>query len=184
MKSILIVIMFFYLSASVYGQRMFPKQKSIEINSGLLIKKNSESYFINTGITVFAKKGNYMLYSLEYSKNSVPYKSVKIPIENYIAEAGYSFNILANRTKNFMVNTSISAMGGYEHINQGEEMLYDGAKLLSESSFIYGTGAKLSLETYLSDRIAIIASSRARLLFKTSQNRLMSSLGIGIRINL
>ncbi|WP_435524169.1 conjugal transfer protein TraO [Chryseobacterium indoltheticum] len=51
--------------------------------------------------------------------------------------------------------------GGYEHINQGEEMLYDGAKLLSESSFIYGTGAKLSLETYLSDRIAIIASSKA-----------------------
>lgn len=184
MKSILITIMIFYLSYNVYGQRMIPNQKSIEINSGLFIKKDSESYFINTSLVIFSKKGNYMLYSLEYSKNSVPYKSIKIPVENYTAEVGYSFNILANRTKSFMVNTSLSAMGGYEYINQGEDLLYDGTKLLNESSFIYGMGAKLSLETYLSDHIAIIASTRARLLFKTSQDQLVSSIGIGLRINL
>lgn len=184
MKSILITIMIFYLSYSVYGQRMIPKQKSIEINSGLFIKKDSESYFINTGLVIFSKKGNYMLYSLEYSKTLVPYKSIKIPVENYTAEVGYSFNILANRTKSFMVNTNLSAMGGYEYINQGEDLLYDGAKLLNKSSFIYGMSAKLSLETYLSDHIAIIASTRARLLFKNSQDQLVSSIGIGLRINL
>lgn len=58
MKSILITIMVFYLSCNVYGQRILPKQKSIEINSSLFIKKDSESYFS-------------LLYSLEYNKNLV-----------------------------------------------------------------------------------------------------------------
>lgn len=107
-----------------------------------------------------------------------------IPIDTYIAEAGYSFNLLADRKKNILINFSLSAVVGYENINKGEQFLFDGAMILSESNFVYGAGGKLSVEVYISDRIVLLPHIKTKALWNTSRNLFTPSAGFGIRINL
>lgn len=184
MKSLLTMFIMFFVNTAMHGQRMLPRQKALEINSGLLLKKSSGDYFLNIGLLIFSRKGNYKIYTAEYSRITIPYKATKINIESYTVEVGYSFNLLGNPTKSLMFNTTLSAVGGYEYINTGNELLYDGAKLLDKSSFIYGASTKLNIETYVSDRITVTASGRIKLLFNTSQDHAQISMGIGIRFNL
>lgn len=176
------MLMFSY--SLMKAQRMIPKQKAIEVSSGTLLKKHHENYFVNLGLVVHAKKGNYFLYSLEYSKSINHYKTFNIPIENYLGEIGYSLTLISNRTKSLMINSSISAVGGYEQINKDETYLPDGAILRNESSFIYGASGRLSVEFYLSDRFVLLSYGKARVLWKTSLESLRPSAGLGLRINL
>lgn len=186
MKNLIIAFLVLLVGITATGkaQRMLPSQKGIEINVGLLNDNVSDNYFINAGLIKHSKKGNYMIYSLEYSKNLIPYKTIDIPVENYTAEIGYSFNLIGDRRKSLMLNLTFSALGGYEDVNKGEQLLYDGAKLLNESSLIYGGSGKLSIEMYLSDRIVLTASGKAKLLWNTSLENIRHSAGIGIRFNL
>ncbi|MCY0976839.1 conjugal transfer protein TraO [Chryseobacterium sp. CY350] len=163
---------------------MLPKQKGIEISSGKLLSENSDNFFLNAGLVVHSKKGNYMLYVLEYSKETVPYRTNDIAIETYFAEAGYIFNMIANNKKSLMFNVTLSAVAGYESLNRGERLLNDGSLLINESSFVYGAEGRLSVEYYLSDRFSVIASSRTKLLWNTSRDPLRASTGIGLRVNL
>lgn len=169
---------------AISAQRMLPKQKGIEINVGLLNDNISDNYFINAGLIKYSKKGNYMIYNAEYSKNSISYKTTDIPVENYTAEIGYSFNFIADRRKSFLLNLTFAALGGFEEVNKGEQLLLDGSKLLNESSMIYGGSGKLSIEMYLSDRFVLIASGKTKLLWNTSLERIRPSAGLGIRFNL
>jgi hypothetical protein len=54
------------------------------------------------------------------------------------------------------------AVAGYENINQGKATLYDGATILDKDNFIYGTGARLFFETYLSDRFVLLLQGRTK----------------------
>lgn len=184
MKRSIIIMVLLITSQTISAQRMLPKQKGIEINSGKLFTENLDHYFINAGLIVHSKKGNYMLYALEYSRENIPYQTSEIPVESITAEAAYSFNFIANRGKSLMVNFTLSAVAGYEIINRGDHLLYDGSLLLNDSSLIYGAGGKLSIESYLSDRFTIIVSGRTKVLWNTSRNQIRPSVGIGLRINL
>ena len=180
----LILLAVIFVSISVNAQRMLPHQKGVELNAGPLLKEASETFFINAGLIIHSKKGDYLLFSLEYNREKVKYKSIKIPTDTYFAEVGYSFKVISNRQKSLMFNVTVSAIAGYEDINKDNRILYDGAMLLDESSFIYGAGAKFSIETYLSDHLVLLAFAKTRLLWNTSREQFRPAAGLGIRINL
>jgi hypothetical protein len=69
---------------------------------------------------------------------------------------------LGDARKNITLNFGITGVVGYESINRGETMLYDGAKILSEDNFIYGAGGRLTFETYLSDRFVLVLQGRTK----------------------
>lgn len=179
---ILIAVIFFSISAN--AQRLLPHQKGVELNTGSFLTKGWKSFFINAGLIIHSKKGDYLIFSLEYGLDKVKYKSTKIPIDTYYAEGGYSFMVISNRQKSLMFNLTLSAVAGYEDFNKDNRVLYDGAMLLDESSFIYGAGAKISIETYLSDHLVLLAFAKTRLLWNTSREQFRPSVGLGIRINL
>lgn len=184
MKRIIIIMVLLITNHTVTAQRMLPKQKGIEINSGKLLSENRDNYFVSAGLIVHSKKGNYLLYALEYSREVFPSRISEIPVETITAEAGYSLNLIANRRKSLMVNVILSAVAGYEILNRGERLLDDGSVLMNESSFVYGATGKLNVEIYLSDRFTIVASSRTKILWATSLSQIRPSVGIGLRINL
>ncbi|TXI96238.1 MAG: conjugal transfer protein TraO [Chryseobacterium cucumeris] len=184
MKSLLSLITVFLCFYVVKAQRMLPKQKSIGINTGLLLKKSSGNCFVNTDFIIYSKKGNYSMYSFEYSRQIIPYKTIDVPVENYSLEVGYSFNLISDRTKSFLINSTFSATVGYENINKSETLLYDGAVLLNESSWVYGGSVKLSIETYLSDRIILTGFYKAKIIWNTSLEKIRPGVGLGIRFNL
>ena len=185
MKKILTIIyLLLIFSSSLTAQRMFPNQIGVEFNAGLLQQEISKNYYAGVGMVVHSGKGHYSTYSFEYDRRIIDYKETAIAVETYMGLGGYSFNLISDRSRNFVINISLYAIAGYEKINSGNTALYDGAQLISESSFMYGAGGGLSLETYLSDRWVLIISGRAKVLWNTSGKLLNPSLGISIRFNL
>lgn len=170
--------------AFAQAQRMAPKQKGLEVNIGTLSGENpGRNYYLNIGLTVNGKNGNYQLWALEYTHEYSEYKGIRIPQETYTAEGGYSFFLFGDTRKNITMNAALTGVFGYETINGGEEMLYDGAKILNDDNFIYGAGGRLSFETYLSDRIVFLIQARTKVLWGTSLERFRPSAGLGLRFN-
>lgn len=184
MKKLIILILLVIINGMISAQRLLPRQKGIDITTGKLLFANSDNFFLNTGLVVHSKKGNYMLYALEYARQKVPYNIDQIAIETITAEIGYSFNLVADRKKSLMFNYTLSAVAGYESFNDGDHVLKDGSLLLNESSFIYGAGGRLSMEIYVSDRFVLIASGKTKLLWNSSRDIFRPSVSLGLRINL
>ncbi len=186
MKKYIYTVMFIIVSiTTTQAQRMLSKQKGLELNAGILSKdKLGSDYYINVGMTVNGKKGNYQLWTLEYSHQFHQYKDLRVPQETYTAEGGYSFFLLGDYAKNITLNFGINGVVGYESINRGEKILLDGAKILTEDNFIYGAGGRLSFETYLSDRFVLVIQGRTKILWGTDLKQFRPSAGVGLRFNL
>ncbi len=166
------------------AQRMLPKQKGLEVNAGVLSNdKIGNDYYINMTMTVNGKNGNYQLWALEYAHQYYQYKDLRIPQETYTAEGGYSFFLLGDARKNITFNAAVTGVVGYESINRGEELLFDGAKIISEDNFIYGAGGRLSFETYLSDHFVLVLQGRTKVLWGTDLKQFRPSAGVGLRFN-
>ncbi len=166
------------------AQRMLPKQKGLEVNAGVLSNdKIGNDYYINMTMTVNGKNGNYQLWALEYAHQYYQYKDLRIPQETYTAEGGYSFFLLGDARKNITFNAAITGVVGYESINRGEELLFDGAKIISEDNFIYGAGGRLSFETYLSDHFVLVLQGHTKVLWGTDLKQFRPSAGVGLRFN-
>ncbi|MFH6965226.1 conjugal transfer protein TraO [Flavobacterium plurextorum] len=185
MKKYLFTVMFVLTGITILqAQRMLPKQKGLEINTGTLFSDSPvRNSYLNIGLIINGRNGNYQLWSLEYTHQYSEYKELRIPEETYSIETGYSFCLLGDRNKTISLNTAIIGLIGYETINRGNDVLYDGAKILNKESFIYGAGGKLSLETYLSDHFVFLVHARAKVLWGTSLEQLRSSAGLGLRYN-
>lgn len=165
------------------AQRMLPKQKGVEINAGMLSKEVNDNYYLNLTLTVNGKNGNYWMYGAEYTHQLSTYRDVKIPLETYTGEVGYSLRLLGDARKNISLNAGLTAVAGYETINRSETVLPDGSTILHSDNFVYGTGGRLSLETYLSDRFVLLLQGRARVLWGTDLKQFRPSAGIGLRFN-
>lgn len=185
MKKYIYTVMLVLVGITVaQAQRMLPKQKGIELNAGILSKdKIGNDYYLNIGMTVNGKNGNYQLWVLEYTHQYHDYKNVRIPQETFTAEGGYSLFLLGDARKNITINLGITGVVGYESINRGEPILYDGAKILSEDNFIYGAGGRITFETYLSDRFVLVLQGRTKLFWGTDLEQFRPSAGVGLRFN-
>jgi hypothetical protein len=185
MKKYIYTMMFVFIGITIaQAQRMLPKQKGLEVNAGTLSDDYpGRNYYLNIGMTLNGKNGNYQLWALEYTYHYDAYKNLRLSQETYTAEGGYSFFLLGDTRKNITLNGAITGVLGYESINCGETLLYDGAKILTEDNFIYGAGGRLSFETYLSDRFVLILQGRTKVLWGTDLEQFRPSAGLGLRIN-
>jgi hypothetical protein len=186
MRKILIfkIIMLCSISSVLSAQRMIPKQKAVEINAGTFTETQmNRNFYLNAGLVVYGKKGNYQMYGLEYSKQTAKYKSLLIPIDNYLAEAGYGFHLVGDYKRNVNLYTSVSATVGYETIHNGNSELPDGGLILDQDNFIYGAGGRLSVETYLTDHLIFLIQGKVKVLWNTDLEQFRPSLGFGFRFN-
>lgn len=185
MKKYIYTMMLVFIGITVtQAQRMLPKQKGLEVSTGVLSNdKIGNDYYINIGMTVNGKNGNYQLWALEYTHQYHDYKEIHIPQKTYTAEGGYSFFLLGDTRKNITLNFGITGVVGYESINRGEATLYDGAKILSEDNFIYGASGRLTFETYLSDRFVFVLQGRTKAVWGTDLEQFRPSAGMGLRFN-
>ena len=168
---------------AVQAQRMLPKQKGLEVNAGILSKAASDNYYLNLTLTVNGRGGSYWIWGVEYAHQFSDYRKMQIPLETYTGEVGYSLQLLGDARKTITLNAGVSAVAGYETINQGKALLYDGATLLDKDNFIYGAAGRLSLETYLSDRFVALLQGRVRVFRGTDVKQFRPSAGVGLRYN-
>ncbi|MBL7706774.1 MAG: conjugal transfer protein TraO [Taibaiella sp.] len=185
MKKYICLVMLLFIGITIsQAQRMLPGQKGLEVNAGILsFDKIGSDYFLGITMTLNGKNGNYGLWEVLYSHLYHSYKDINIPVETYTADGGYSIFLLGDNRKNIALNLALTGVVGYERINRGEAVLYDGAKILSEDNWIYGVGGQLRFETYLTNKFVLSLQGRTNAMWGSDLELLRPSAGLGLRFN-
>lgn len=187
----LIITLAFSLSLLFAGQaqaqRYLPGQKGILATGGFvdgftLEKKDGQAFFGGLALSTYTKNGNRWVFGAEYMQKSHEYKDILIPVSQVTAEGGYYLKFLSDRSKTLFFSVGVSAMAGYETVNWGKELLFDGATITTEDNFLYGGAVSFEIETFLSDRFALLINVRERILFGSEINKFHTQIGIGFKV--
>ena len=182
-------IILLLLQTKTYAQRALPGQQSIELTAGTVngFNANTKSmdFAFHAGVffSVYGKSADYWRFGAEYLQKKFPYKNISIPTAQFTGEAGRFFNTLSNRNKTLFCSVGISAMAGYESINWGNKLLFDGATIQNKDVFVYGAAVTFEPQLFLSDRVALLLNVRERML-QNASSKFNTQFGAGIKIQL
>ena len=171
------------------AQRLIPKQRGIEVVGSVpLIKEEKlftgDNFGVGISLSRYLKKENYTFVMAEYEQQNMPYRSYNVKLKDALLQVGYMHPILSDNGKNVLLYGGISALGGYEEINEDQKLLPDGATLLDRSHFVYGSAVHGSVEVFLTDRLLFLVKAQGRLLFGSDIHRFRPALSAGFRFNL
>lgn len=167
------------------AQRCLPGMQGIEVKAamtdGFRMGGNDGGHSFGALLSTYTKNGNKWSLGGEYLLKNSPYNDVKIPVAQFTAEGGYHFNVLSDARKIVFLYAGVSALAGYETVNWGDKVLYDGARFHDSDAFVYGGAVTLDMEVYVADRLALLASLRERCLWGGDTRKLHTQFGIGIK---
>ena len=189
MKKHIFIMMLFALcltSFQAHAQRYLPGMKGLQVTAGMAdgVHWNAGSdfaYHIGAAYSVYTKNANRWVIGGEYLHKKYDYKDMRIPVEQFTAEGGYYLKFLSDPTKTVFLSVGGSALAGYETVNWGDRMLFDGSTLLAKDVFVYGGAITLELEAYLTDRIVLLAGIRERVLWGSSLDLFTTQFGLGVK---
>ncbi len=174
---------------SANAQRLIPKQKGIEVVGSIPLIKGEklfteDSFGVGVSLTRYLKRGNYAFVLAEYEQQNIPYRAYEVKLKDALLQVGYKHPILSDNGKNVFLYGGISALGGYEELNEDKKLLPDGATLLDHSHFVYGGAIHTSVELFLTDNILFVLKAQGRLLFGSDVHHFRPALSAGFRFNL
>lgn len=172
-----------------HAQRLIPKQKGIEVVGSVPLIKGEklfakDNFGVGVSLTRYLKRENYTFVEVEYEQQNMPYRDYGVKLKDALLQVGYMHPILSDNGKNVFLYGGISALGGYEELNEDKKLLPDGATLLDRSRFVYGGAVHGSLEVFLTDRLLFLVKAQGRLLFGSDVHRFRPALSAGLRFNL
>ena len=142
---------------------------------------NDGGYSFGAALSAYTKRGNKWVFGGEYLLKNIPYKDTAIPVAQFTAEGGYFFKLLTDARKIVFVYGGVSALAGYESVNWGKKVLFDGSTLHDRDAFIYGGALTLELSAYVTDKIVLLVNGRQRVLFGGDCGKFHTQVGVGIR---
>ncbi|MFR9577193.1 MAG: conjugal transfer protein TraO [Rikenellaceae bacterium] len=164
------------------AQRYLPKMQGIELRGGVVdgFSDGGNCYF-GVAHSTYTKSQDRWVIGAEYLQKGYDYKDITIPKAQFTVEGGYYLMFLSDPSKTFFVSIGGSALMGYETSNWGKKLLYDGATLRSEDSFISGAAVTLEVESYLTDKIVLLINARERVLWGSSIGHFHTQVGVGLK---
>ena len=171
------------------AQRLIPKQRGIEVVGSVPLIKGEklftgDNFGVGISLPRYLKKENYTFVMAEYEQQNMPYRSYNVKLKDALLQVGYMHPILSDKGKNVLLYGGISALGGYEQLNEDKKLLPDGATQLDRSRFVYGGAVHGSVEVFLTDRLLFLVKAQGRLLFGSDMHRFRPALSAGFRFNL
>ena len=169
------------------AQRCLPKMTGIELKANMADgfhtsdKGNSAGYSFGAALSSYTKGGNKWVFGGEYLQWHSPYKDIRIPVSQFTAEGGYYYKFLSDARKIVFLYIGASALAGYETVNWGDKLLFDGSTLHTRDRFVYGGAVTLDMEIYIADRIALLANVRERCLWGGDTKKFHTQYGLGIK---
>ena len=172
-----------------HAQRLIPKQKGIEVVGSLPLIKGEkllakDNFGVGVSLTRYLKRENYSFVGVEYEQQNMPYRDYGVKLKDALLQVGYMHPVLSDRGKNVFLYSGISALGGYEQLNEDKKLLPDGATLLDRSRFVYGGAVHGSVEVFLTDRLLFLVKAQGRLLFGSDVHPFRPALSAGLRFNI
>ena len=170
------------------AQRLIPKQRGIEVVGSVPLIKGekflaADNFGIGTSLTRYLSRENYTFVMAEYEQQNMPYRSYKVKLKDALLQVGYMHPIFSDNGKNVLLYSGISALGGYEELNEDKKLLPDGATLLDRSRFVYGGAVHGSVEVFLTDRVLFLVKAQGRFLFGTDVHCFRPAVSAGLRFN-
>ena len=171
------------------AQRLIPKQRGIEVVGSVPLIKGEklfkgDNFGVGISLPRYLKKENYTFVMAEYEQQNMPYRSYNVKLKDALLQVGYMHPILSDKGKNVLLYGGISALGGYEQLNEDKKLLPDGATLLDRSHFVYGGAVHGSVEVFLTDRLLFLVKAQGRLLFGSDVHRFRPAFSAGLRFNI
>ena len=170
------------------AQRLIPKQRGIEVIGSVPIIKGEklftgDNFGVGISLTRYLKKENYTFVMAEYELQNMPYRSYNVKLKDALLQVGYMHPVLSDNGKNVFLYGGVSALGGYEQLNEDKKLLPDGATLLDRSRLVYGGAVHGSVEVFLTDRVLFLVKAQGRLLFGSDVHRFRLAVSAGLRFN-
>ena len=186
----LFVVMLALFAGQAHAQRCLPKMRGVRLTAGmadgfyLSSSKNETGYTFGASLATYTKGGHQWVLGAEYLRRYHLYRERRIPVEQFTGEGGFFSGVLSDGSKTFFLSTGISALAGYETVNGGKKLLFDGSTVRNKDGFIYGGAITLQVETYLSDHLVLLLYGRERCLWGGSTERFHTQYGVGLKIML
>lgn len=183
------VMMAMAFAVPSHAQRLVPRQMGIEVVGSIPIIKGEklfakDNFGAGVALTHYFKRANYAFLLAEYEQQTLTYRSYSVPMRDALLQLGYMHPILSDRGKNIFGYLGLSALCGYEELNEDKMLLPDGATLLDRSRFVYGGAIHTSVELFLTDNILLVLKAQGRLLFGSDLHRFRPALSTGFKFNL
>ena len=180
------VVMTFSLPSQ--AQRLIPTQRGVEVVGSVPLIKGEKflaagNFGMGASLTRYLSRENYTFVMAEYEQQNMPYRSYNVKLKDALLQVGYMYLVLSDNSKNVFLYGGISALGGYEQLNEDKKQLPDGATLLDRSLFVYGGAVHGSVEVFLTDRVLFLVKAQGRFLFGTDVHRSRPSVSAGLRFN-
>ena len=174
---------------SANAQRLIPKQQGIEVIASVPLIKgekvfSKEHWGAGVSLTKYLKRASYAFLLAEYEEQRLAYRDYDVPMRDVLLQLGYMHPLLSDRGKNIFAYLGLSALGGYEELNEEKSLLPDGATLLDRSRLVYGGAVHSSVEYFLSDRLLLVLKAQGRVLLGSDLHRFSPALALGLRLNL
>ena len=175
-------------SLSSQAQRLIPKQRGVEVVGGVPLIKGekflaADNFGMGVSLTRYLGRENYTFVMAEYEQQNMPYRDYAVKLKDALLQVGYMHPILSDNGKNVFFYGGVSALGGYEEINEDKKLLPDGATLLDRSRFVYGGAVHGSVEVFLTNRVLFLVKAQGRFLFGTDVHRFRPAVSAGLRFN-
>lgn len=170
------------------AQRLIPKQRGVEVAGSVPIIKGekflaADNFGMGASLTRYLGRENYTFVMAEYEQQKMPYRSYNVKLKDALLHLGYMHPILSDNGKNVFLYGGVSALGGYEQLNEDKKLLPDGAMLLDRSRFVYGGAVHGSVEVFLTDRVLFLVKAQGRFLFGTDVHCFRPAVSAGLRFN-
>ena len=187
MKRMLLILMVLaVLGGTANAQRLLPSQWGLELTGGVPIQRTGmfryRSFTFGISGMQYIKGYHYYHFGVNYVRQEYRYRDWKLPVRDCLAEGGFMCHLFSTPGKELLVYAGIYAVLGYEEVNAGERCLPDGACLNARNRFVYGGGAQLSLEGFITDHIVLSAGAKGHFLGGTDLDLFRPALNFGIRI--
>ena len=184
----LFVVSLALFAGQAHAQRCLPGMKGIRLTAGMAdgfyakSASNNTGYSFGASLATYTKGGHQWVFGAEYLRRYHPYRENRIPVEQFTGEGGFFCDVLSDVSKTFFLSAGVSALAGYETVNGGKKLLFDGSTIRNKDGFAYGGAITLQAETYLTDRLVLLFYGRERCLWGGSTGHFHVQYGVGLKI--
>ena len=185
--AIFAVAVFSLCGGKAFAQRCLPGMSAVEIKADMadgFYTGNSRDcgYSLEVFYSVYKGGANIWSFGGEYLQTYKPYGAKgRIPVAQFTGEVGYNLHLLSDYSQTFHLYGGVSALGGYETVNWGKQLLPDGSIIQAEDAFIYGGAVTLSADIYLSDHVALGAHIKERFVFGNDTGHFLFAYGLHLK---